>query len=844
MAEETKELIAKDVTWDEETVTVSGLTLRYEELVTDPQRYRELVRDIIREEWTEKRLRQVRPTLHPFARHEDIAPRDQLLLERYGRAPLPGSTRCDLCGQRVCELKEGGPGVCGLDLDRSLALRSLRRALTGAQRYIHQVRLLYDHCRKNGAEDSPIDLGPSIYYTAMFTWAVTGVKPTQIRGLEPIIVYLEREAEELAAATAFGNGLSEADLESRALHAGTLAFVALEVGELINISVYHHKCAGHHDLVALKQWPPPTTRSGAASVDLSRYVILLAGTGDLVASELVRELEGQGLQGEVELCGVGKAAQKLPRLYDEARALGIASDLLKFIRLGIPDLILLDENCTALDVVKEAREQNISLLLTSARAHSLVPDLTREPLEAIVAHLGDHSPGTAVVTDPRKAALAALALRGKLQRERKGLGFTPADLAAEAGRCTNCGRCEAICPGELDIPGALKRAVTGDLEGLRRIERQTTFCGACERACPEGIPLIDLYLKANREEIEGERFNMRAGRGPVTHLEYRDVAFTAGYGNSPGFVTISGCCASPGARQEMAWLTEELAQRGFSLYISGCAALAAARDRDSNGKTIYERHYTLFSVRGVVNLGECTANCHSIAGDSKLTNIAGKVPFRANYLEVADRQMIGMFTCVVLWGPQTEEMLAQAAGWARYGIPVVIGPRGSELMDHGLLGDYQDEKRWWVYQGFTGKKLFIEPFPNHLLVPVETREEAVMMISKLGFSPNDMRDGKAARIANYIDAYSLLDRNLPPDWEYHLRDQNELPLKLKFKLLRYLEEKGWSVDRKKGKIHQFKRPDGRLISSEEMFRDHTVPLGIFATIHEHLVLKEQTRGDF
>jgi predicted RNA binding protein YcfA (HicA-like mRNA interferase family) len=67
---------------------------------------------------------------------------------------------------------------------------------------------------------------------------------------------------------------------------------------------------------------------------------------------------------------------------------------------------------------------------------------------------------------------------------------------------------------------------------------------------------------------------------------------------------------------------------------------------------------------------------------------------------------------------------------------------------------------------------------------------------------------------------------------------------MKFKLLRSLQEKGWEVDIKKGKILSFKRPDGRHVTAEEMFENHTVPLGIFATIQQNLVLKEQTRGEF
>ena len=65
--------------------------------------------------------------------------------------------------------------------------------------------------------------------------------------------------------------------------------------------------------------------------------------------------------------------------------------------------------------------------------------------------------------------------------------------------------------------------------------------------------------------------------------------------------------------------------------------------------------------------------------------------------------------------------------------------------------------------------------------------------------------------------------------------------RLKFKLLRDLEEKGWEVEVKKGKIHRLRLPDGSLVTEKELAEGHRIPPGSAATRMPHLLLRGKTK---
>jgi acetyl-CoA decarbonylase/synthase complex subunit alpha len=323
-------------------------------------------------------------------------------------------------------------------------------------------------------------------------------------------------------------------------------------------------------------------------------------------------------------------------------------------------------------------------------------------------------------------------------------------------------------------------------------------------------------------------------------VEYRDAAFSV-WAACPGFITLTGCAATPNAVEEIAWMAEEFASIGFIVYLSGCAAIAAGQVKDSQGKTVYERHYGTFQVRGVVNTGECSTNCHCLGGDTKLSVIAGRVPYRANYIEIADYLLNRWGSTVVIWGATSEKLYAMASGWARIGIPAIIGPASQGLMDRFFLGDGKDSSHWWLYDILRGKKIYVEPGKNHLITPVSTKEEAINMAAKLMMSPCDITPARETRIMHYVDTYRPLENGLPEDWHHFCRGITELPTRLKFKLLRDLARKGWDVNVKKGKILRFRRPDGEMVDDKEFFERHRIPHGVSGARVPKLILKEQTR---
>ena len=131
-----------------------------------------------------------------------------------------------------------------------------------------------------------------------------------------------------------------------------------------------------------------------------------------------------------------------------------------------------------------------------------------------------------------------------------------------------------------------------------------------------------------------------------------------------------------------------------------------------------------------------------------------------------------------------------------------------------MPGNKWEWQNWWNYVTSTGVKRVAEPAPKHIIIPVETKEEAVTQAMVLGMRPCDIREKRQTQFDVYISLYQKFFSEYPDDFHLYPRMEWELPVRYRVALLKELREKyGWEVDRLKVKkrVH----PDGRLLSIGE-----------------------------
>jgi len=122
---------------------------------------------------------------------------------------------------------------------------------------------------------------------------------------------------------------------------------------------------------------------------------------------------------------------------------------------------------------------------------------------------------------PDEALLAQIARLEAMAPEERA-----AFWAAQFARCTRCYACRAACPGcycercivEKNTPQWISTAARSHGNYAWNIIRafhlagRCTECGACEAACPQGIPLMLLNLKIARDVAD--QFGEKAGYDP------------------------------------------------------------------------------------------------------------------------------------------------------------------------------------------------------------------------------------------------------------------------------------------------------------------------------------------
>ena len=758
-----------------------ALVVKAKELKTDFAVIKDLevsIGRIFDETWTEP----VGPT--PFPSITDLREWDFKLLQRYKPYYLPFCDVCCLCTFGKCDLTGDKRGACGLNMAAQQSRIVLLACCIGAATHIAHARHLIEHLIEKYGRNSPLDVGGlGIDIEAPVTRLVCGVRPKTLKDLEDVLDYCEKQVTTLLAATHTGQEGSNLDFESKVLHAGMVDQVGMEIADLAQISVYGFPKADPE---------APLTDLGFGIADISKPTILVIGHNVPSSIGIIDYLTDKGLLGKVEVVGICCTAHDITRYSSMAKIVGPISWQLRYIRSGLADLIVVDEQCIRADTLVEAQKVKAPVIASSPQNCLGLENRTEGASKEVILDLVEGKVPGVLILDPDKVGEVAVEAVMAVAPKRKKFNVIPEieEIIKAAQECTECNECMRACPNNQPIPEALKAAVKGDLNPLAEILESCIGCARCDSACPNDFPLHSFMVKAGEKQLWKEKFKMRVGRGAIQDVEIREVGGPIVLGEIPGIVAIVGCANYPHSGKEVAEIAEEFAKRRFIVVTSGCAAMSIAMVKDEEGKTLYEKYPGAFEAGGIVNVGSCVANSHIAGAAIKIASIFAKRRLRANYEEIADYIFNRLGAVGVAWGAYSQKAASIASGFWRLGVPVIVGPHGSKYR-RMLLGRKDIEEDWYVYDARTGDKVYGGPAPEHLFTTAETKEEAMVMIAKFCMRPNDTTKGRAIKLTHYIDLHKRLYGVMPDDIHLFVRNKADIPITMKDEVLKILEEKRW-----------------------------------------------------
>ena len=755
--------------------------MKIDELKTDIGTVKNLelsIGKLFEEAWAEP----MGPT--PFPSLTTLREWDLKLLQRYKPFYMPFCDVCCLCTFGKCDLTGDKRGACGINMSAQQSRIVLLACCIGAATHIGHARHLVEHLIEKFGHNYPLDVGGlNIDVEAPVTRLVCGIRPKTLGDLEEVLDYLETQVTHLLSVTHTGQEGSNIDFESKVLHAGMIDQVGMEVADIAQISAFGFPKADPE---------APLVELGLGVVDSSKPVILVIGHNVPPAVEIADYLEENGLFGEVEVCGICCTAHDITRYNPKAKIIGPISWQLRFIRSGVPDVIVVDEQCIRADALVEAQKIKAPVIASSEKNCLGLPDMTRDPSDKIVEDLiSEKTPG-ALILDPLKVGEVAVRTALKVAPQRKKFKVIPntEDVVKGAEKCRKCNGCRRACPNDLPIPEAISEAAKGNLAKLADLYEPCIGCARCEGACPEDLPIHSFIIKAADKKFKEEKFRIRAGRGAIQDVEIRNVGGPIVLGEIPGVVAFVGCANYPNGGKEIAEMCKEFANRRYIVITSGCAAMSAAMYKDEEGKTPYETFSGAFDAGGLLNVGSCVSNPHIAGAAIKIASIFAKRKLRANYEEIADYVLNRVGAVGVAWGAMSQKAASIASGFWRLGVPVIVGPHGTKYR-RMLLGRADHEEDWYVYDARTGERVYVGPTPEHLFAAAETKEEAMVMIAKLCMRPNDTTKGRAIKLTHYIDLHKRLFGIMPEDIHLFVRTVADVPVTMKDEIIRILEEKGW-----------------------------------------------------
>ncbi|MDY7035526.1 MAG: hypothetical protein SV375_05105 [Thermodesulfobacteriota bacterium] len=800
--------------------------INLDEFASNVEGLEDRIIEVLKEDWPEFRFYQYDEKMTIFPDTADLAEWDDRLLAHYDPLYTSPESICKDCPKGPCNLEKNN-GKCGLELEPFQGKLSLRMACRGCMSQMKNSRELLNYALKSFGKDKSVSYGRNCFVgdLAPSIGTLTGIYVKNLADLDMALFYAESQLAKLFTASYHGMA-SNTRYEGMTLHAGSLLALSMDVAELVKSSCFEFITATDEPLDMLADYPPLTVLGGLGNVDRKKKVIAFAGDDFLPAWAAIGYLKKYGQEDKIEICGIGAAGNDIIRFYEKCRIVASMVNADKVIRTGFADVIVANGGCMPIDYLEATKKVETRLIWTDRVDNIGLRDRTNDPVDKIVRDLIQAN-DAAWIRDIERAAEVAVKVALEVERKDNYL-VSDAQAREEANKCQdNCDLCFNACPFSLPVSKGVKETIKKGLVSLSEVDRACNLCGRCEEVCPANIPLIDLIVGAKGKNTQGDKFVMRPGRGPVSQVEVRQAALPLLWGNFPGFIWILGCGnVNP---DDMGYMANEFLTLNCIVATAGCATAEVARffNKDE-GKFIFEEFPPESNARNLLNCGSCTALAHCMDESMKIARLIGNISQYGNLACTADFHHGHCQFAFIIWGGLPERMYAMAASIARNGQPVIVGPISGFEWKRYLLGNKYDRSSWQVYDGITGRKREYEPAPKHLIIPVETKEEAVTLANGLLYRWADTREQRAGINTAYIGAHEKHFKELPDDWHLYVRSDAELPWKEKVRLLKELEDKhGWEVDRIR--IKSVLNRDGKRVTLEEFSHEYGIESGWHAT---------------
>jgi len=713
----------------------------------------------------------------PMPHVTDLRNWDRRLLETYKPFYAPFCDLCCLCTYGKCDLTGTNRGACGIDISAQQGRIVTLACCMGMSAHAGHAAHIIDYLIEKHGEDFPIDLGDQVNVECPNIRTVLGLKPKTLRDLKTAVQYAAEQLVHVVSSTHTGQEGDAVDYESKALHISMLDHVCMEAADVAQIIGFKFPTS-----VA----DTPLVDMGWGSIDRTKPVILVVGHNPASSSEIIDYLRNKGLEDKVEVAGICCTALETTRYSNKAKVVGPLSRQLFFVRAGIADVIVADEQCIRTDLTDEASKVGAVVIASSDKACRGLQEVSDKPTDEVVKAMVDKGKHC-LILDHEKAAEVAVEAALKIAPKRKKEEPIDEKKAKElAQACVACGSCTEVCPNLLPVGPAIQKVAKGDFEDFKMVFENCIGCGKCEETCPQDVPIF----KMMQAVASWDTWKCRVGRGPVMDTEIRKVGAPIVLGTIPGVIALVGCSNFPNEIDEIAEMVDEFARRKYIVVLTGCSAMTVGMRKDKEGKTIYEKYPGDFDAGGVVNIGSCVSNAHITGAAMKIANIFANLPLRANYEVIADYVLNRVGAVGVAWGAMSQKAASIATGCNRLGIPVVLGPHSAKY--RRLYLSRKEEDDWTVMDG--RKKELVdteEPSPEHLAIVTESKERAMVMIAKLCIRKNDTQPGRQIKLNHYIDLYKKFFGTLPDDLHHFVRTEKDIPMFFKKEVKQFLEEKGW-----------------------------------------------------